>query len=262
MAANIVKVPPSLGNYPATSSPLYLTLTYAGTQNLGKWRKVENFAPDGAFLLPPPKVGLGTSTQSNVSDDVSQWNASLPLGERVRMLTSDTAFYALGKASELFGSGGADYDYVAGGGAVPPDLSSLQFKGMKKRAYNFSFQLFAYDQGDAEAIADFVETMHALCLPAGVQFQSNSGVKKMVFAPAIFRPIITDLAGNIPKGWLVEPQPCTMLTFNTSGGQYASQFLGNPAVITVNMLMAEIEPIYYDAQNQVIRQMWRNFTTK
>ena len=142
MAVNAIKVPPSLGSYPATSSPLYLTLTYVTTQSLGKWRKVNSFAPTGAFLLPPPKVGLGTSTQTNVSDDVSVWSANLPIGQAARILTGDTLYYGLGKGGDWLGGDGADFDYVVGGGAVPKDLSALQYKGNKKRAYNFSFKSF------------------------------------------------------------------------------------------------------------------------
>lgn len=248
-------VPPSLTKHPATSSPIYLSLRYAQTKDIdgGRWREVISVPGDNSFLLPPPKFGLGMATQSVALDEVSMWSAQVPLADRARMIVGDTAYYAVASAASHFGFGGADYDYIVGGAALPKDLSAMQYKGMKKRAYNFSFQLFAYDPGDSNAIANFVETMHSLCMPT----ISSESTRTLVYAPALFQPRIVDSNMNEVPGWLYQPKPCVMMTFNSSAGQYASVENGRPAVMTISMLLAEIEPVYNNNGNVIIASQVR-----
>lgn len=239
-----IPVPPSLGKYPATSSPLYLSLRYALPSELGKWRNIDSIPGEQGYLLPPPKFGLGMATQAVALDEVSMWSANIPLADKARMVVGDTAYYAVASAAAKFGLGdGADYDYITGGASVPKELSALQYKGLKKRAYNFSFQLFAYDAGDSLAISNFVENMHSLCMPRINQSEGSTKVS----APAIFQPRIVDENMNEVNAWLFQPMPCTMLTFNSSGGQYASAENGKPAVMTISMIMAEIESVVFDS---------------
>lgn len=243
-------VPPSLGQFPATSAPIYLSLRYQRTVETQKWRKVVNVAGGNEFILPPPKFGLGMGTQAVSLDEVSMWSANVPWSDRARMILGDTAYYAIGAAKDALGMEGADYDYITGGASVPKELSALQYKGMKKRAYNFSFQLFAYDSNDTNAITNFVTTMHTLCMPV---IGTNGIGTRVPFAPAIFQPRIVDASMSEQPGWLLSPQPCTMLTFNSSAGQYASAENGKPAIITISMVMAEIEPVIVNESGAVVQ---------
>jgi hypothetical protein len=248
-------VPPSLGSTPATSSPIYLGLRYQTAQELGKWRKIKNIDGGNEFILPPPKAGLGMATQSVALDEVSMWSANIPMAERARLVIGDTAYYAVSSALTAFSGGGSDIDYIAGGAKIPRDNAALVYKGLKKRAYNFSFQLFAYDQDDLTYIGGWIELMHSLCMPTS----GSANGKTYLYAPAIFQPRIIDSNSNEVSGWLYQPQPCTMLTFNSSGGQYASAGpSGRPAVITVSMIMAEIESVINAGPGQV-QQTWETF---
>lgn len=240
----VTRVPNSLGAYRQTSAPLYLALAYVKSQNLegGRWRGVNGFVSDGIFILPPPKSGLGTSTQQSVMDDVSIWSAVLSTSDRIRQVTSDSAAYGIGEMGNYLPFiDSPDFDYPRGGVTVPPDKTGLRYGGIRKRVWNFSFQLFAYTEDDAKSIKDFADTMHKLCLP-GVK--PGEGGQKSLTVPAMFYPRIVDhTMSQEAYGWIIEPQPCTMLAFSTSAGQYASVSNGQPGVLSVNMVLGEIEPI-------------------
>lgn len=240
--SNLIKIPTSLGDVPATSTPLYLELKYELTKNTKKWRRIKSLTGSSGFILPAPKTGLGMATQSVTLDEVGFWQTS-SLGDKARMVLGDTIYYGVQEIANRV-IGGEDKTYIGGGGIIPNNLSALQYKGMKKRAYNFSFQLFAYDYLDLTSITNFVTAMHSFSMPmAGV----GDGGQAKLYAPAVFQPRILgpDMTSEA-TGWLLEPKPCTILTFNSSAGQYAIQENGRPAVITCSMLLAEIEPVVWD----------------
>ena len=233
-------IPTSLGQYPATATPLYLELRYQLTRETKQWRNIVEVDGSEGFILPAPKTGLGMATQSVALDEVGFWQTS-GLGDKARMVLGDTIYYGVQEMANRV-IGGEDKTYISGGGIVPNNLSALQYKGMKKRAYNFSFQLYAYDADDMTSIIDFVTGMHALSMPWG---GSDGGAK--LYAPAVFQPRILKADMSTEAiGWLLNPKPCTMLTFNSSGGQYAVQENGGPAVVTCSMLLAEIEPVLWN----------------
>lgn len=252
MADSVLKVPCSLGSNAQTSAPIYLALKYAKTSQLLKTRDIETLDENASvYLLPPPKQGLGQSTQNAALDEVNMWTNSMSSGDKFRAVMGDTVQYGVGKIIEL-AAPSSSVDYLAGGARVPKDITALSFKGIRKRTYSFSIQLFAYTADDVDCITNFVNNMHLLTLPEAAVEEEGA---QTYFAPAIFQPSIVNYDGSTEvQGWLVQPRPCFMLTFNTSGGQFASvgNASGRPGVITVNMLMAEIEPVVAKQDDVVI----------
>lgn len=243
MSDSVIKVPSSLGSFAQTSAPIYLALKCAKTSQLLRTRDIETLDENTiTYLLPPPKQGLGQSTQNAALDEVNMWTNSMSSGDKFRAVMGDTVQYGVGKLIEM-AAPSTSVDYLAGGARVPKDITALSFKGIRKRTYSFSIQLFAYTADDVNSITNFVTNMHLLTLPEALV---EEGGAQTYFAPAIFQPSIVLFDGTTQvDGWLVQPKPCFMLTFNTSGGQFASvgDATGKPGVITVNMLMAEIEPV-------------------
>lgn len=247
--ASVIRIPPSLGNYPATATPIYLSITAAETRTIKKWR---NITPSDVYsnanvtyILPPPKIGLGLGTHSESMDDVQFWQTS-SVGDKARMILGDTIFYGVSKAITGFTENEyADYDYMIGGSKLSKDLSALQYRGMRKRAYNFSFELFAFTNDDFQSIVGFMNYMHKLSMPKAFQ--------KTLYTPAVF--IFSILQGNengtigasITNNWFFSPKPCTMIGFNTSAVDYIpiSGSYSAPARVAVNMLLAEIEPVVH-----------------
>jgi hypothetical protein len=239
-------VPPSLNRYPETATPLYLVLTQQDTSVLnggeGKWRNIRLSEITGnQYVLPAPKVGLGLGTHSANLDEAKFWQTS-SVGDKARMVFGDTIFYAMGGLLNDVGydtETGRAAGYIAGGANIPKDLSAIQYKGMKKRAYSFSFELFAFTNADFNVITQFCRNMHSHCMPAVL----NNGT---LSTPSVFRiQIMNSGFTDVTNNWLFQPQPCTMTAFNSSALDYISIDGNNtsPARVGVNMVLAEIEPV-------------------
>lgn len=244
------RVPLSLGNYPATATPLYLSLTAAETKAMKTWRNITPGMVYGnasqTYFLPPPKIGMGLGTHSESMDEVEFWQTS-SVGDKARMILGDVIFYGVSKVFDGFldsTTNLANYNYMLGKDKTPRDLSALQYKGMRKRAYNFSFELFAYKNDDFDAITNFTKSMHAFCMPKGDY--SNT-----MYTPAVFMFNILQGSGNgnigsdVTNNWFFSPKPCMMIGFNSSAVDYMSinGSYTSPARVAVNMLLAEIEPV-------------------
>lgn len=244
------RVPLSLGKYPATATPLYLSLTAAETKAMKTWR---NITPgmvysnsSETYILPPPKIGMGLGTHSESMDEVEFWQTS-SVGDKARMILGDVIFYGVSKVIGDFVDGAqnyANYQYMFGKSTLPRDLSALQYKGMRKRAYNFSFELFAYKNDDFEAIVDFTKSMHSFCMPKG-------DYNNTMYTPAVFMFNILqgggdgNIGNDVTNNWFFSPKPCTMIGFNSSAVDYMAinGSYSSPARVAVNMLLAEIEPV-------------------
>ena len=260
----ITKVPGSLGDTPFTAVPMYLQLYVLPTNTLnsgdGQWReiKISDFDSASSYILPPPKIGMGQGTHSENMDDVQFWQVS-SVGDKARMILGDTIFYGVSKALGYFGMNGyaeANYDYMVGGSRIPPDLSAMQYKGMRKRAYNFSFELFAYTQADHQIINDFCTNMHKSCMPQA-KVTSPGGIStKTIYTPSVFWfKILRDDNGAystaITNSFFVDPKPCTMIGFNSSAVDYMAidSTYNRPSRIAINMIMSEIEPVVVNNGN-------------
>jgi len=235
-------VPPSLNQYPETYTPLYLVLTQASTSSLGKWRGVKNEDINGnSFMLPAPKVGLGIGTHSVNLDEAKFWQTS-SVGDKARMIFGDTLYYAVSSQGGVpFATNTGLYPIISGGPNIPKDLSALQYRGMKKRAYSFSLELFAFTNQDFSVIQQFCKSMHAASMPT---IDGNGNL----VAPSIWKiQIFNSSDGEVTNNWLFEPQPCSMLAFNSSALDYISIDSGYqyPARVGINMVMAEIEPVLW-----------------
>lgn len=228
------RIPSSLGQNPATSAPIYLELKYQLSGSGKRWKNVKELSGSNGFLLPPPKTGLGMASQSTNIDEMSIF--SVPsVSDTARSIAGDSLFYGI---SSLLNEEGQP-DYVAGGVNVPNDLSFLRFRGFKKRVYQFGIQLFAYNSQDAQSIQEFVTTMHTIAAPLA----SGGAGKQKLFVPAMFQPRIITSGGNEAKGFLVNPRPCTLMNFSSSAGKYTSTIGGNPAIMSISIALAEIEPV-------------------
>lgn len=237
-------IPPSLGQYPETATPLYLVLTQQDTSSLdggyGKWRNITLSEINGnQYILPAPKVGLGLGTHSANLDEAKFWQTS-SVGDKARMVFGDTIFYAVGGVlSDVGYETETGRAYIAGGSNIPRDLSAIQYKGMKKRAYSFSFELFAFTNGDFNVITQFCRNMHSHCMPVVL---GNDTVS----TPSVFKiQLVNNNGVDVTSNWLFQPQPCTMTAFNSSALDYISIDGNNtsPARVGVNMVLAEIEPV-------------------
>lgn len=243
-------VPRSLQTRPATSAPIYLSLRYQINSSGKKWKNLGSVSGENGFRLPPPKTGLGMASHSTNLDEMSVY--SVPsVSDVARSIAGDSLFYGI--SSMLGTEGKEDTDYIQGGVGIPKNLTFLRYAGMKKRVYQFGIQLYAYDTNDANDIADFVRTMHALAAPR----VSVSGGNPKLYAPAIFQPRITTAAGGEADGFLIDPQPCTLLSFTSSAGKYTSIINGKPGIMTVSIALAEIEPVV--AEGNTIRQQFEFF---
>lgn len=240
------RIPPSLGQYPETATPLYLLLTQQDTSVLdngnGKWRNITLDEINGnQYLLPAPKVGLGIGTHSANLDEAKFWQTS-SVGDKARMVFGDTIFYAMGGLLNDVGydtATGRSRSYISGGSNIPKDLSAIQYKGMKKRAYSFSFELFAFTNQDFDVITQFCRNMHSHCMPLALGNGTLS-------TPSVFRiNLINNSGSDVTNNWLFQPQPCTISAFNSSALDYISIDANNtsPARVGVNMVLAEIEPV-------------------
>lgn len=243
-------IPPSLGKYPETSTPLYLAITQQDTSVLGKWRGIKLNEVDGeTYILPAPKTGLGVGSHSVNLDEARFWQTS-SVGDKARMIFGDTLYFSVGAAKDvLFNTLGlADAEQsspaIFGGANVPADLSALQYRGMKKRAYSFSFELFAFTNGDFEAITNFCRKMHL----NSMTLKKNADL----YTPSVFRINIVNSNGlDVTNNWLFQPQPCMMAAFNSSALDYVSIDANytSPARVGINMVLAEIEPVASNGNN-------------
>jgi hypothetical protein len=236
-------IPPSLGNFPETRTPLYLVLTQQDTYSLGKWRNISLGEVSGkTYVLPAPKTGLGIGTHSANLDEARFWQTS-SVGDKARMIFGDTLYYAVGGlvGDVLYGDEGLARDstgYVFGGSNIPKDLSALQYKGMKKRAYSFSFELFAFTNNDFDSITQFCRDMHSYSMP----IKTSAGIN----TPSVFKINIVNSGGkDVTNNWLFQPQPCMMAAFNSSALDYISINANytSPARVGINMVLTEIEPV-------------------
>lgn len=244
-------VPRSLGTKPATTAPLYLSLRYQINSSGKKWKNLGSVSGENGYLLPPPKTGLGMASQSTNLDEMSVY--SVPsVSDVARSIAGDSLFYGV---SSLLGTDEKeDLDYIQGGVTVPKNLQFLRFAGMKKRVYQFGIQLYAYDANDADDIASFVRTMHSLAAP---RVSVSAGNPKL-YAPAIFQPRIVTAGGGEAEGFLIDPKPCALLSFTSSAGKYTSILGGKPAIMTISIALAEIEPVV--AEGNTIRQQFEFFS--
>lgn len=230
------RIPSSLGQNPATSSPIYLSLKYRLGGSGKRWKNLSEVSGGDGFLLPPPKTGLGMSSQSTNIDEMSMYTVPALSSEFARSIAGDAVFYGI---SSLLSDEAGPTDYVAGGENVPNDLSFLRFRGFKKRVYQFGIQLFAYNAQDATDIEEFVQTMHTIAAPLA----SGSNGKQKLYVPAVFQPRIVTAGGNDTKGFLINPRPCTLLNFSSSAGKYTSIVNGKPGIMSISIALAEIEPV-------------------
>lgn len=260
------RVPNSLGNYPATATPMYLQLFYKETRDIdpnngGKWREIKLAEVKGneSFILPPPKIGMGLGTHSENMDEVEFWQVS-SVGDKARMILGDTIFYGVSKALNAFGVNGfANYNYIFGKSQIPADLSAMQFKGTRKRAYNFSFELFAYQDNDHQRIQSFCNTMHKACMVKGRTRTGAGGGDEIVLnTPAVFAFSIhaangQNLGSDITNNFFLDPKPCMMIGFNSSAVDYMAvdSTYSFPSRIAINMILAEIEPVVVNPEGQV-----------
>lgn len=246
-----VSVPRSLGQKPATSAPIYLSLRYQVNNAGSRYRKLGTVSGGNGYRLPPPKTGLGMASQNSTLDDMSVY--TIPsVSDFARSIAGDSLFYGI---SSALGQEDAanQVDYVAGGAGIPKNITFTQYKGMKKRVYQFGIQLFAYDASDANDIAEFVRTMHALSAPR----VSVSGGDPKLYAPAIFQPRIVTAAGGEAEGFLIDPKPCVLLSFTSSAGKYTSVINGRPGIMSISIALAEIEPVV--SEGTTIRQQYEFF---
>jgi hypothetical protein len=95
--------------------------------------------------------------------------------------------------------------------------------------------------------------MHALSAPR----VSVSGGDPKLYAPAIFQPRIVTASGGEAEGFLIDPKPCILLSFTSSAGKYTSVVNGKPAIMSVSIAMAEIEPVV--SEGTTIRQQYEFF---
>lgn len=245
-------VPPSLGQYPETATPLYLVLTQQDTSALndanGKWRNITLDEINGVqYTLPAPKVGLGIGTHSANLDEAKFWQTA-SVGDKARMVFGDTIFYAMqgiGKDIGFFDPDSGNVSYVAGGANIPTDLSAIQYRGLKKRAYSFSFELFAFTPSDFDVIAQFCRNMHSHSMPVVLANGTFS-------TPSVFKiQIVNDQGSDVTDNWLFQPQPCMMAAFNSTALDYISidSNYSSPARVGVNMVLNEIEPLVNEDGN-------------
>lgn len=238
------RVPPSLNKYPATAVPLFLALTKRETYEIEKWRRIKNSEVNGkTFILPAPKSGMAHGTHSSNLDEATFWQTN-SFGDKARMVFGDTIYMGIGNllGTVTFSDSGVleEYNNITGGSSTPKDLTAIQYKGMKKRAYSFSFELFAYDQDDFLAISNFIHEMHAASMPK--KFGSK------MRTPAAFRFRVLNASGtDVTNNFFLQPKPCTMMAFNSTGLDYLSVSSDGkyPARVGVNMVLGEIEPVVY-----------------
>jgi len=264
-----IRVPDTLGKTPFTATPMYLQLYVRETKDLdagngGKWREIKTSEVESgiSYILPAPKIGMGLGTHSENMDEVEFWQVS-SVGDKARMILGDTIFYGVSKVVEGFaGSQGlANYNYIFGKSQIPKDLSALQFKGNRKRAYNFSFELFAYEQNDHVDIRDFCNSMHKACMVKGRSQTSSGGVDEIVLnTPAVFSFKIHSgnaegaVGNEITNNFFLSPKPCMMIGFNSSAVDYMAinSSYEYPSRVAINMILAEIEPVVVDQSGNVV----------
>jgi hypothetical protein len=251
----VFRIPGSLGKLSTTATPLYLQLFRKETSVLKKWRNITNAdVIDGdSYILPPPKIGMGLGTHSENMDEVQFWQVS-SVGDKARMILGDTVFYGVSRVIEGFqqsASGLANYEYLIGKSSIPKDLTALQFKGTRKRAYNFSFELFAAQQTDYFDIAQWVRTMHI----ASMIKSEGGGDSLTLYTPSVFTFSIHagsengNVGGDVTNNWFFSPKPCMMIGFNSSAVDYQAidGTYSTPARVAVNMILAEIEPVVFSS---------------
>lgn len=236
-------IPPSLNKFRETRTPLYLVLTEQSTAILKRWRDIRLQDIGGnTYILPAPKTGLGIGTHSVNLDEAMFWQTS-SVGDKARMIFGDTLYYAVGALNDVaFDDSGKVRDsagYITGASTIPKDLSAIQYRGMKKRAYSFSFELFAFTNEDFDAITTFCRRMHLHSMP-------TIGSDGTLNTPSAFRiNLVNNKGRDVTNNWLFQPQPCMMTAFNSSALDYISIDANNtsPARVGVNMVLAEIESV-------------------
>lgn len=247
-----VKIPPSLGNFPATSTPLYFSLTGKLT---GQWKEQDSdkitSSPNIQYILPIPKTGFNLSTSVGNSDEMSL--LSMSLGGAVSSTGVGQILYGVYQSMTK----GDEYEKAmshdlaageAGGVLLPSDKTRIRFRGGNKRAYQFSFELWAYTNEDAVAIQQFMRTMHACTMTQTTDgVPSGAGELGLYFrVPPLFVFGVLGENGiaDVTNRFFVDPKPCMLVGFHTSTlpdppNLTPAQYSGR---IYATMSFAEVEP--------------------
>jgi len=259
---SVTRIPPSLGSNQATSVPFFFQLTFGLTQ---KWKEQlrSDIGSDGGtvtYILPPPKQGINTSTQTQNANEMQFWQLNYTDAGRVGGVSQ--IMYAVQNAVTKWAGGNGDEDLLAmsGGKYLQQDLSRIQFKGSKKRGYQFGFELWAYTDQDTEKIRDFNRVMHAATMT-----QATNGPWPFRVPPLFRFSIVTQASGgpasvDITNNYFVDPQPCTLVAFNSTTLTETPVIDNNnrSGRILVNMTFLEIEPTAWsgnlDPSGKVVQQ--------
>jgi hypothetical protein len=108
--------------------------------------------------------------------------------------------------------------------------------------------LFAFEPGDFSTIAQFCRNMHSHAMPLVLANGTMS-------TPSVFKiQIINDNGSDVTNDWLFQPQPCSLMAFNSTALDYVSidSSYSSPARVGINMVLAEIEPVVNDNGNVAI----------
>lgn len=245
MASTAIKIPGSLHSNQFTSVPFFFKLTFGFTS---KWKEIlRTDIPDSvSYLLPPPAQGINTTTQTQNSNEMQFWQLST--GDKGKVSGIQNVIYTIQNSLPEwapFSSRDSNLS-LYGGKYIPKDLSRIQYKGSKKRGYQFGFELWTYNDTDAEDMRKFNRTMHAAAMT-----HTSSNTTYPFRIPPLFKFDIVDasLSSNvsgdiITNNYFVDPQPCTLVAFNSS------PLTETPVVgkdkksgrMIVHMTLLEIEP--------------------
>lgn len=266
MAASIIKVPGSLGQYAETSSPLRLQLFIMPTYNIDEWRGLNTndtiAKSEVCYEVPLPERGLGASTELNFQDEEkgSLETANAGGGGAFAAAMSKRYTSVLGDAADKIDpfNSGLLREFILGaqkglgGSTVPLDLSALTVYGTKKRSYAFNFELFSYLNSDGKDIANFMRKMHGYSTIVSRQHDAT------LRAPAVFNfRIVTRNGINVTKNWYPDPLPCAMINFQHTPTDFIQTFdARTSARMIFTVQLAEIEPVSYNPETDAFSTIW------
>lgn len=255
------RIPSNLNKNQSMAVPLFLRLGLGYGQN-GKWMEVNRSRVNvqRSYLLPPPK-GIHISTQTNNTNEVQFWQLSLSQAAQV---AGSNIVYTAASSMNPFTDKDEKNDQLSVGGGIylPPDLTRIQFRGSRKRGYQFGFELWAQTSQDAESIRKFVRTMHAATMT-----QVNEGGNPYPFKVPPF--VIFDIVGSdgetkYTENYFVDPQPCTIVALNTTTlhPDPVVNTFNKSGRMVVNMTLLEVEPTAWEGtigpDGKVVQQWERN----
>lgn len=256
------RIPFNLNKNQSMAVPLFLRLGLGYGRN-GKWMEVVRSRVDvqKSYLLPPPK-GIHISTQTNNSNEVQFWQLSL--SQAAQVAGSNIVYTAASSLTNFFKDKDEQNDQLSVGGGLylPADLTRIQFRGSRKRGYQFGFELWAMNAQDATSIKNFVRTMHAATMTQVVEQGRPYPFKVPPFV--VFDIVGSDGETNYTNEYFVDPQPCTIVALNTTTLHPDPIVNANnkSGRMVVNMTLLEVEPTAWEGpigpDGKVVQQWQRN----